>query len=547
MLRCLISLTLLSLMATAQQPALPTAAHASFNISGTVVSDATGAPVGRATVAIGPTQRPGAQTTNTDEQGHFTFTGLAQGKYWLAAQAHGFPRQLYDEHEFFSTAIAVGDAISSEGIVFRLRPGAVLSGVITDDMNETVRNAQVMLFHDQLENGKRTTSLQQRATTDDRGQYHFSRLAAGSYFIAVTAQPWYAQHRQVTNTTTFYGSNGSSNEPTLKTTTVDVTPLDVAFPLTFYAETTDSNSATPIILKPGDRTVADVRLTAVPAVQLVLHQPNSTDFPNTSLSQRVFGNFSLPVQILNINSQGGEIKLSGVPPGQFTLNTQTTGANPTSSAQEINLDQDSEISLTKSAPALNVHGVLTLDGVQSSRNVFVQFRNKDSEEVRGSAVSDKGEFEIKDALRAGSYEIRVFNMPGAVIGEVTREGSPAVEGNTIDLLGSGPVQVGIRMLRGLGEIDGLVLKDGKPFAGAMVLLVPNDLEHHESRIRRDQSDSDGTFSLSAALPGEYRVVAIQNGWNLQWTDPNVLKPYLQHTEPVQVVANQKHKIEVQAQ
>lgn len=546
MMRCLISLALLSLMATAQQPALPTtAAHESFNISGTLVNDATGAAVRRATVAIGPAQKPGVQTTNSDEQGHFTFTGLAQGKYWLAAQAHGFPRQLFDEHEFFSTAIAVGNAISSEGIVFRLRPGAVLSGVITDDLNESVRNAQVMLFHDQIENGKRTTTLQQRASTDDRGQYHFSRLAPGSYFIGVTAQPWYAQHRHITSTTTTFDGN-ANNEPSVKTTTLDVTPLDVAFPLTFYAETTDSNSATPIILKPGDRTVADVRLTAVPAVQLVLHQ-NSTDYPNPSLSQRVFGNFFLPVQVLNSNSSGGEIKLSGVAPGQFTLNTQTTGANPTSSGQDINLDQDSEISLTKGAPALTVQGVLTLDGIQSSRSAFVQFQNKESGEVRGAPVSDKGEFEIKDALRAGSYEIRVFNVPGAVIGEVTREGSPPVEGNTIDLLGSGPVHLGIKVLRGLGQVDGLVLKDGKPFAGAMVLLVPNDFEHHASRIRRDQSDSDGTFSLSAALPGEYRVIALQNGWGLQWTDPNILKPYLQHTEPVQVVANQKHKIEVEVQ
>src|ERR1041385_2638208 len=273
MMRCLMSLALLSWMAPAQQPALPTAAaHATFNISGTLMSDATGAPVGRATVAIGPAQKPGLQTTNSDEQGHFSFTGLAQGKYWLAAQAHGFPRQLFNEHEFFSTAIAVGDGISSEGIIFRLRPGAILSGVITDDMNEAVRNAQVMLFRDHLENGKRATTLQQRASTDDRGQYHFGRLAAGSYFIGVTAQPWYAQHRHVTSTTTTYDGN-ANNEPTVKTTTLDVTPLDVAFPLTFYAETTDSNSATPIILKPGDRTVADVRLTAVPAVQLVLHQP----------------------------------------------------------------------------------------------------------------------------------------------------------------------------------------------------------------------------------------------------------------------------------
>jgi hypothetical protein len=239
--------------------------------------------------------------------------------------------------------------------------------------------------------------------------------------------------------------------------------------------------------------------------------------------------------------------MSGLPPGQFTLTAQTNGANPGSSTQEVSLSQDSEVSLAKAAPSLTVHGVLTLEGTPASRGAFVQLHSKDSEEVYGSAVSDKGEFEIKEPLRAGSYEIRIFNIPGAVVGSVTRDGSSIADGNGLDLLGSGPVQLEIKLVKGLGNIDGVVLKDDKPFAGAMVLLVPKDLEHHASQIRRDQSDSDGTFSLSLALPGEYRVIAIQNGWNLQWTDPNVLKPYLQHAEPFQVVANQKYKVKVQLQ
>ena len=31
-------------------------------------------------------------------------------------------------------------------------------------------------------------------------------------------------------------------------------------------------------------------------------------------------------------------------------------------------------------------------------------------------------------------------------------------------------------------------------------------------IRRDQSDSDGSFALRDVVPGQYTVVAIQDGW-----------------------------------
>src|SRR6058998_3963286 len=66
------------------------------------------------------------------------------------AEHKGFARQAFDEHEGFSTAIAVGSNLISENLIFRLRPDAVISGTIFDEQNEPVRGAQVMLFRRQL-------------------------------------------------------------------------------------------------------------------------------------------------------------------------------------------------------------------------------------------------------------------------------------------------------------------------------------------------------------------------------------------------------------
>ncbi len=81
----------------------------------------------------------------------------------------------------------------------------------------------------------------------------------------------------------------------------------------------------------------------------------------------------------------------------------------------------------------------------------------------------------------------------------------------------------------------------------MVVLVPEDLEHHLSFVRRDQSDGDGTFLLGNAAPGKYKVVAIRNGWDMEWSNPAVLKPYLKAAEPLQVNANQKYSVTVKVQ
>jgi hypothetical protein len=81
----------------------------------------------------------------------------------------------------------------------------------------------------------------------------------------------------------------------------------------------------------------------------------------------------------------------------------------------------------------------------------------------------------------------------------------------------------------------------------MIVAVPNDPVHNQVLFRRDQSDSDGSFSLPAVVPGDYTVLAIDNGWDLQWLKPEVLKPYLAQGEAVQVKQNGKYELKLKVQ
>ena len=63
-------------------------------------------------------------------------------------------------------------------------------------------------------------------TTDDTGAYDFGDLAPGEYFLAVSAQPWYALHHSAAGT-----HQRPESDPS--------TALDVAYPVTFFDTTTD--------------------------------------------------------------------------------------------------------------------------------------------------------------------------------------------------------------------------------------------------------------------------------------------------------------------
>jgi hypothetical protein len=81
----------------------------------------------------------------------------------------------------------------------------------------------------------------------------------------------------------------------------------------------------------------------------------------------------------------------------------------------------------------------------------------------------------------------------------------------------------------------------------MVLLAPEDAKDNQILFRRDQSDSDGSFLLFNIIPGRYRLLAIDDGWEVDWADPNVLAAYLKKSIAVQVHAHDEvtQMVEVQ--
>jgi hypothetical protein len=66
-------------------------------------------------------------------------------------------------------------------------------------------------------------------------------------------------------------------------------------------------------------------------------------------------------------------------------------------------------------------------------------------------------------------------------------------------------------------------------------------------FRRDQSDSDGTFTMREVLPGSYTVIALENAWDLDWASPSVLQPYLKNGTSVEVTGERKLNVRVQLQ
>jgi hypothetical protein len=527
-----------ALVARAQQAAPPP--RGEFSLSGRLVNTVTGETIRKAFVQIVPvTQRGQGQSLETGPDGAFEFHNLAAGKYNLGAQAGGFFQQSFEQHDMFSTAIAVGPNKVSTGLVFRIQPEGSITGRVLDEHNESVRDAHVLLFAKSNDVGTKLVERRGQAMTNDQGQYHFNHLRPNTFYIAVAAQPWYRRYLQPMRRNVGAGEQGQQTDPA----------LDVAYPVTYYPGVTGSEDAGAIVVHPGDRITADFDLAPVQSVHLTIRNTTGENGQQIqpNFRERVFGDSGIFAQPTMAVSQG-EIEVSGLAPGNYAVNlTQSNGngKDNVSRVHDLSLQQSGELDAAAASSLEGIHGTIKFEGTRAANNVVLQLRDLASGSAIGAQPDERGEFSLQPD-HAGRYDISIGNLPGYAIRTIAAVGA-RVTGRTIEFTGAQPVELTIQASEGVAIIDGTVMNGDHPASGVMVVLVPQDAANNAILFRRDQSDSDGTFTLREVVPGRYTAIAIQNGWQMEWASPEALRPYLAKGTAVQVLGKQQLNLTVAAQ
>lgn len=521
----------------------PPAARApqTFGIRGVVVDATTGVQVAGAEVSIFIGGDEAKTTAGGD--GAFAFGGLEAGKYPLYAAAQGYVAEGYKQHGQFLTAIVVGKDLDSEHIVFKLHPQALIYGTVTDENGDAVRRAQVTLM---VGGGGHQSFVQAQAQTNDLGEYRFAHLAAGKYHVVVQARPWYAENGFR------YVPRAEQNDSALRIYVgkpqQEANPsLDLVYPITFYPGVTDENAAGEIDLIPGEKEEANIAMQAVPSVHIRITglPTNEEQGVNISAQEKLFGSFDASVDAARMQIAPGEYEIAGLPPGNIRLTVNSgQGDQAISETIKTNLSDGDRVDATEGERTAKVTGRLILpDG--SGREGSVRLAN-DEGQMFSAKLQRDGTFSLA-AVQGGIYKVIVdeTNQQDYVL-KIVATGAK-VSGHDLTIAGAGDVGLVVTLGEGVGTVTGMARLDGKAEAGAMILLVPESGEEVEDGTRMDQSDSDGTFTLANILPGKYVLMAIEDGWGLKWRDKEVLKPYREKGQVLQVGANGKLNMSVEVQ
>jgi len=527
---------LTALAATAQSPAQsssnatarPTyssSTSGSYRIAGILVNAITNEPVRRATVAVLATEdNHTIESVVSDNEGRFSLERLPAAKYQLTASKRGFRTGFYDEHDEFSSAIVTGADQDTSHLNFRLTPGAVLRGVVSSDGGDPVEGARVMLFQRPKNRGFGDRMAQAGATvTDDSGTYEFTDLMAGEYQLAVSGEPWYALH-------------GVQIRGQAKPASTSNPALDVAFPVTYYDSTTDEAAATPIVLTAGSRVEANISMHAVPALHLSIQTPTKPDgsIARPELQQTVFGSMAYAVSSGFLDAlQTGTVEMSGIAPGHYQL---MQGDPPR--IVDLELAANSQVDPNGGVPASAITGTLQMaSGLTPPEEANLTLNRVDSGPGQTVVVTaaNKGRFKF-ESVPPGSWSLWAVNGSKALPVVATRSGGQQQPGNILTTHDR-PLNLAVTLSDSETRIEGFARKDQKGVAGAMIVLAPRNKAAWQALIRRDQSDSDGSFALRDVAPGEYTIVAIQFGWSLDWSRPEALARYLPSGTAVTVTVN----------
>jgi hypothetical protein len=147
----------------------------------------------------------------------------------------------------------------------------------------------------------------------------------------------------------------------------------------------------------------------------------------------------------------------------------------------------------------------------------------------------------------GRYEVVLQGRPNIFLTGLTAKGAETA-GRYVTV-GAGESTLTVHVASGRASLSGIATLEEKPAVGAMVLLVPITIEDPNSIaiLVRDQTNTDGSFDLANIIPGQYILVAIDHGWQINWGDPSTLRRYLMQGVPVELKSSAIVKQNVIAQ
>lgn len=498
-------------------------------ISGTVVEAESGEAIRKAivTLTLEGTPRRWA-TARTDGSGHFQFDGLPAAKYDLRAiKAEGTAIYGAKSARELGDAITLGDGESRSGITLKFFHAASIGGRVIDSDGDPVSDTQVSLLQPGRNLGAPIPVNYRAGNTDDRGEYRFSDVDPGRYYLRVTP-----------NTNGFSGGVPASHHPILVEQ--------------YYGGARDFKDASPVHVSGGETLAGlDFHLISEPSVAIrgqVLGVPEESEPPQTEAPQVRTSNFTMrsgtfitsggqrgpAVQVMISRADAGEPRFSSgtvaqgpehrfempdMPAGRYRFEASVQSGTKFYGASEIvDLHPGSgDIALTL-APGMEIQGTLRVEGQaahaegpSAGRPGGIQVELRKPGAFQNNIVAQigaDGHFSFGQVF-PGEWELVVPLVPHTFL-KSARFGDKDVRFATFEIGANNDAALNVVVSMRTASVEGEIDAGSSEAPRAGIVVAPVGQYHTFTRFYyAAPTDADGKFHLDGIAPGKYKIFALE--------------------------------------
>ncbi|HTT24945.1 MAG TPA: carboxypeptidase-like regulatory domain-containing protein [Candidatus Sulfotelmatobacter sp.] len=479
-------------------------AEAHFFLSGNVINSVTGEPVRRAVVQI--SGRNGSAAL-TDAGGHFVLEGLSEGVVFLTVMKPGF----FADEGASSTPARVGE--DAPNVVLKLTPWGVISGRVTTKDEQPLEGFHVQVFGRRNLEGRMVWSLDpsnQGGVTNEEGEFRVAGLKAGTYYVSVEQ-----------SAVTVLTQKGIANA------------REQTFARVFYPGVAEMSAATPIEVAAGEEVEASFSLAGEP-LYTVDGSVGANSGAATVTFERKIGDEVDYTQMVAV--QGGEFEVN-VPAGTYSVSAETSDGKDlvAPGATMIRADErDLHVAL-RAPTTIPVEVVREQGGTGSERRVSIP-QGVPGVRVQLESVSQfranvwTGQAGGIPNLPPGTYRVQITTDGGWWVKSAQRGGVDLLSNDLTVVEGEQPAPIEVVIRDGAGTVSGRVTPAGDP-GHAIVLLVQ---AHGARNLIRSTIATAGNFTIAGVAPGDYAIVALNNGDRVEYADADALNAYLSDAEQVSV-------------
>jgi hypothetical protein len=524
-------------------------------LRGRVVANDTGAAVRRAQVRISSPDI-GTKTALTDAQGRYEFRDLPAGRFTVSTSKSGFVTMQFGQSRPFEPGrpIELVDAQVMDKADMALPRGSVLSGRVVDEFGEPVADADVSAMRMQFQNGKRRlTPSGRNATTNDLGQFRLYGLPPGEYYVSATLRNMSSM---------MFDMLGGSGGPTGSN-------QNSGYAATYFPGTPSPGEAQRVALGAAQELGSvDIQLQPVRLAKITGVAVGSDGKPMAGSMVMLMPAMKDALQFMpggtTRTNKDGQFTLSGVTPGEYSLQVQSMGAmisaagNAMTFAFSTSSDgpapgappppQEREFAVAsvnvagedisglvvvgtrgaKASGTITYEGGAKPDGTAGTRVIApaVDIDSNPMPAFGGANVKETGAFEVDSLM--GTRVFRVINPPkGWVLKRVRLNGEDVTDKGLEFKPGEEITGFDIELTNKTTAITGGV-SDAKsqPIKDYTVVVFAEDPAKWTLPNNRWMSaarpDQDGRFKLGSLPPGDYYAIAVDYVAQGEWSDPEWL-------------------------